>query len=114
MANPNLNNLSNISGGAASLTLTTGYQTLITAQSDTVYKINSILISTCTTGTGDTVTVKIGTNPYVIKTLPINTFIDFVINKPLYLLEGNTLEIKKAGDSGSEPIYCTASYEVLS
>ena len=112
MANPNLNNLSNISVGSASLELTDASQALITAQSGTVYKINSILISTTTTG--DTVTVTISGDPYVIKTLPNNTFIDFVINKPLYLLEGKILRVNKEGTSGSEPIYCTASYEVLS
>lgn len=114
MANPNLNNLTSIYGGTASVTIGTAYTEVVAAPSDTVYKVNSILVSSCTTGSGDTITVLVNNNPYAIKTLANNTVMDFVINKPLYVLEGTGVKIKKEGDSGSEPLYCSISYEVLS
>ena len=127
MANPNIVNVTSIYGGNArwnlSNTLTT---TLLTVASDVLVKVNSIIcanvdgtnaatLNLYIDGVGTTVTGVTGTSLataiYLAKTVNVPADdILVVIDKPIYLMEGDIL---KGGASAASDLDLFMSYEVI-
>ena len=127
MANPNIVNVTSIYGGNASWNLSnTLTATLLTVASDVIVKINSILcanvdgtndaqLNLYIDGVGTTVTGVSGTSLataiYLAKTVNVPADdILVVIDKPIYLMEGDIL---KGGASATSSLDLFISYEVL-
>ena len=127
MANPNIVNVTSIYGGNASwnlsATLTT---TLLTVAADVLVKVNSIIcanvdgtnaatLNLYIDGVGTTVTGVTGTSLataiYLAKTVNVPADdILVVIDKPIYLMEGDIL---KGGASAASDLDLFMSYEVI-
>ena len=127
MANPNIVNVTSIYGGNSSWNLSnTLTATLLTVASDVIVKINSILcanvdgtndaqLNLYIDGVGTTVTGVTGTSLataiYLAKTVnePADDIL-VVIDKPIYLMEGDIL---KGGASAASDLDLFVSYEVI-
>ena len=127
MANPNIVNVTSIYGGNSSWNLSnTLTATLLTVASDVIVKINSILcanvdgtndaqLNLYIDGVGTTVTGVTGTSLataiYLAKTVNVPADdILVVIDKPIYLMEGDIL---KGGASAASALDLFVSYEVI-
>ena len=127
MANPNIVNVTSIYGGNSSWNLSnTLTATLLTVASDVIVKINSILcanvdgtndaqLNLYIDGVGTTVTGVTGTSLataiYLAKTVNVPADdILVVIDKPIYLMEGDIL---KGGASAASDLDLFVSYEVI-
>ena len=127
MANPNIVNVTSIYGGNSSWNLSnTLTATLLTVASDVIVKINSILcanvdgtnnaqLNLYIDGVGTTVTGVTGTSLataiYLAKTVNVPAAdILVVIDKPIYLMEGDIL---KGGASAASDLDLFVSYEVI-
>ena len=127
MANPNIVNVTSIYGGNSSWNLSnTLTATLLTVASDVIVKINSILcanvdgtndaqLNLYIAGVGTTVTGVTGTSLataiYLAKTVNVPADdILVVIDKPIYLMEGDIL---KGGASAASALDLFVSYEVI-
>ena len=128
MANPNIVNVTSIVGGNAAWALSTGVTTtLLTVSADVLVKINSILaVNTHATnataltldinglGTGATgVTLAANLTTQVRIASTINVPADdvlVVIDKPIYLMEGDVL---RGGASAASCLELFASFEVI-
>ena len=127
MANPNIVNVTSIYGGNASWNLSnTLTATLLTVASDVIVKVNSIIcanvdgtndaqLNLYIDGVGTTVTGVTGTSLataiYLAKTVNVPADdILVVIDKPIYLMEGDIL---KGGASAASDLDLFVSYEVI-
>ena len=127
MANPNIVNVTSIYGGNASWNLSnTLTATLLTVASDVLVKVNSIIcanvdgtndaqLNLYIDGVGTTVTGVTGTSLataiYLAKTVNVPADdILVVIEKPIYLMEGDIL---KGGASAASDLDLFMSYEVI-
>ena len=127
MANPNIVNVTSIYGGNASWNLSnTLTSTLLTVSADVIVKVNTILcanvdgtndatLNLYIDGVGTTVTGVTGTSLataiYLAKTVNVPADdILVVIDKPIYLMEGDIL---KGGASAASDLDLFVSYEVI-
>lgn len=116
MANPNLGSATTIYANTAIANVTTTDTTFIqnTASSNTVVKINSILVSNIQE---NSTTANIGIERssvkyYIVKdvTVPSGSTLD-ALSKSLYLLEGDALFVSGSANSAMQ---ITSSYEEIS
>ena len=128
MANPNIVNVATIQAGNAGWALGTGLTTvLLTVATDVIVKINSII---CTNihgtnaaalsleiyGLGNGTTGAVATNPLTTQVRIASTTnvpaddILVVIDKPIYLMEGDIL---RGGASAASVLELFASFEVI-
>ena len=127
MANPNIVSVSSIYGGNASWNLSaTLTATLLTVSADVIVKVNTILCANVDgtnaatfnlyiDGVGTTVTgvtgTALATSIYLAKTVSVPADdILVVIDKPIYLMEGDIL---KGGASAASDLDLFMSYEVI-
>ena len=128
MANPNIVNVTSIYGGNASWNLSaTVTSTLLTVSSDVVVKVNSILCANVdgtndatlnlwidgltTSGISGVTGTSMATAAYLAKTVNVPADdILVVIDKPIYLMEGDIL---KGGASAASDLDLFMSYEVI-
>lgn len=127
MANPNIVNVTSIYGGNASWNLSnTLTSTLLTVSADVIVKVNSIIcanvdgtndaqLNLYIDGVGTTVTGVTGTSLataiYLAKTVNVPADdILVVIDKPIYLMEGDIL---KGGANAASDLDLFMSYEVI-
>ena len=127
MANPNIVNVTSIYGGNASWNLSaTTTSTLLTVSADVLVKVNSIIcanvdgtndatLNLYIDGVGTTVTgvtgTALATAIYLAKTVNVPADdILVVIDKPIYLMEGDIL---KGGASAASDLDLFVSYEVI-
>ena len=127
MANPNIVNVTSIYGGNASWNLSaTLTATLLTVAADVVVKVNSILcanvdgtnaaqLNLYVSGVGTTVTgvtgTSLATTIYLAKTVNVPADdILVVIDKPIYLMEGDVLT---GGASAASDLDLFVSFEVI-
>ena len=127
MANPNIVNVTSIYGGNASWNLSaTLTATLLTVAADVVVKVKSILcanvdgtnaaqLNLYVSGVGTTVTgvtgTSLATTIYLAKTVNVPADdILVVIDKPIYLMEGDVLQ---GGASAASDLDLFVSFEVI-
>ena len=118
MANPNLVNVTSITGESIQAALTTTLTTeLLAAASDTLVKVNSIIIANIDGSSAVNVSVfitKSGGSPVAIaSTIAVPADATLVLidkNTTLYLEEGDNLE---AGASANSDATITVNYEIL-
>jgi hypothetical protein len=126
MANPNIVSVTSIYGGNASWNLDGLTDTLLTVAADVVVKVNSILVANVDgtnaatfnlyiDGVGTTVTgvtgTSLATTIYLAKTVNVPADdIMVVIDKPIYLMEGDVL---KGGASVASDLDLFMSFEVI-
>ena len=118
MANPNLVNVKSITGESVQAALTTTLTTeVLAAASDTLVKVNSIIIANIDGSSAVDVSVfitKSGGSPIAIaSTVSVpadSTLIVIDKNSALYLEEGDNLE---AGASANSDATITVNYEIL-
>lgn len=118
MANPNIVNVTSITGKTSLLGLTTNGQTLVAngSNSNTVHKINNILISNVNGSNPATVNVWInrtGANYYLAYLISVpagSTFVALDKGNAIYLEEGDTLQ---ASASVNSYLHASVSYEVI-
>ena len=118
MANPNLVNVTSITGESVQAALTTTLTTeILAAASDTLVKVNSIIIANIDGTNAVDVSVfitKSGGSPVAIaSTISVPADVTLVVidkNSALYLEEGDNLE---AGASANSDATITVNYEIL-
>ena len=118
MANPNLVNVTSITGESVQAALTTTLTTeILAAASDTLVKVNSIIIANIDGSSAVDVSViitKSGGSPIAIaSTISVPADSTLVVvdkNIGLYLEEGDNLE---AGASANSDATITVNYEIL-
>ncbi len=118
MANPNLVNVTSITGESVQAALTTTLTTeILAAASDTLVKVNSIIIANIDGTSAVDVSVfitKSGASPVAIaSTISVpadSTLVVIDKNSALYLEEGDNLE---AGASANSDATITVNYEIL-
>ena len=127
MANPNIVTVASIFAGNASWNLTaTLTTTLLTVAAEYIFKINSILcanvdgtnaaqLNLYVSGVGTTVTgvtgTSLATTIYLAKTVNVPADdILVVIDKPIYLMEGDVL---RGGASAASDLDLFVSFEVI-
>ena len=117
MANPDIVSVGQIYGNTVCKILgaTAGVAVVSTVPTDDVYKINSIMCCNVHTS-AETVDIKInkvsGDDVFLVKglSIPVGATLD-VLNKPIYLMEGDVLE---ANGGAATYIHMTVSYEDIS
>ena len=118
MANPNLVNVTSITGESVQAALTTTLTTeILAAASDTLVKINSIIVANIDGSSAADASVfitKSGGSPIAIaSTISVPADSTLVVvdkNTALYLEEGDNLE---AGASANSDAVITVNYEIL-
>ena len=120
MANPNIVNVTTIYGNTSVLSLSTTAANVVQnpSSSNTVYKINTLMISNInTTPSAVGVTVEYnnaGTNTYIARSIsvPANSSLTIIgKDTPVYLLENTSLQITAAVNTSLSAI---CSYEQIS
>ena len=119
MANPNLVNVTSITGESVQAALTTTLTTeILAAASDTLVKVNSIIIANIDGSSAVDVSVfitKSGGSPVAIAStisVPADaTLVAIDKNSALYLEEGDNIE---AGAGANSDLTITINYEELS
>ena len=117
MANPNIVNVATINGKTDVFALTTTNANLVTATANTVFKINSILVSNIDGTNAADVTVKYfdGSNARAIAStisVPADATLAVVDkNSSFYLEENEKIQGEASANSDLE---CLISYEVIS
>ena len=126
MANPNIVSVATINGGSLGLHLTTSEVTLITVTAEYLIKVNSILVANVdgtNAATCDVRIVKLNVTPlgitnvdtsgtfYIAKTVNVPADdILVVVDKPLYLMETDVLQIR---GSAASDLDAFISYDVI-
>ena len=118
MAAPNIVNLTTITGKTAVANVTTVSANVITnaASSNTVLKINNVILSnyTSTTATGNVLINRAGTNYYLggaIVIPPTSTLVLVGKDMAFYMEEGDVLQSYASTNSS---VSLVASYEIIS
>lgn len=116
MANPNVVSVAQILGNTVTKALPATLGTVISAvPTDDVYKINAIMCCNIHTA-AVSVDIKInkgtGDDVFLVKglSIPVGATLD-VLNKPIYLMEGDVLE---ANSTATSYVDMTVSYEDIS
>ena len=117
MANPNIVNVATITGKTDVFALTTTETSLVTAAADTVYKVNSIMVSNIDGTNAADVTIKYndGSNDRAIAStisVPADATLTVVNKDTSFYLEEN--EIIKGTASANSDLECLISYEIIS
>jgi len=117
MANPNIVNVATINGKTDVFALTTTETDLITATANTVFKINSILVSNIDGTNAADVTIKYndGSNSRAIAStisVPADATLELINKNSGFYLE-ETEKIKGTASANSD-LECLISYEVIS
>ena len=116
MANPNIVNVATINGKTDVFALTTTETNLVTATANTVFKINSIMVSNIDGTNAADVTIKYndGSNDRAIAStisVPADaTLVSVDKNSTFYLEQGYVLKGQASADGDLE---CLVSYEIL-
>lgn len=117
MANPNLLTLTTVAGGTAVQAITTTPTAIVTnsAASGKIYRIKALYVSNVDGVSNATVNVDIfrdSTAYHIAKTIivPADATVD-IINKDVYLLEGDELRLTASVDGDLEAV---CSYEEIS
>ena len=117
MANPNIVNVTSILGKTDTFALnTTLTTTLITAASDKIYKINSIMIANVdgTNSANVTIAYNDQSNTRAIAStiaVPADATLTLIDkNNSFYLEEGDSIE---GGASADNDLVCIISYEII-
>lgn len=116
MANPNIVNVATINGKTDVFALTTTETNLVTAAADTVYKINSIIVSNIDGTNAADVTIKYndGSNDRAIAStisVPADSSLNVIDKNTGFYLEEN--EIIKGTASANSDLECLISYEII-
>jgi hypothetical protein len=116
MANPNIVNVATINGKTDVFALTTTETSLVTAAADTVYKINSIIVSNIDGTNAADVTIKYndGSADRAIAStisVPADSSLNVIDKNSSFYLEEN--EIIKGTASANSDLECLISYEVI-
>jgi len=117
MANPNIVNVSSILGKTDTFALTTANANLVTATANTVFKINSILVTNIDGTSAADVTINYydGTNTRAIGStisVPADAALNLVDKNSSFYLEEN--EIISGLASANSDLVCLISYEIIS
>jgi hypothetical protein len=117
MANPNIVNVTSIYGKTDTFALTTTSANLVTATANTVFKINSILVTNIDGTSAADVTVSFydGTNTRAIGStisVPADAALNLVDKNSSFYLEEN--EIISGLASANSDLVCLISYEIIS
>ena len=117
MANPNIVNVSSILGKTDTFALTTTSANLVTAPANTVFKINSILVTNIDGTSAADVTINYydGTNTRAIGStisVPADAALNLVDKNSSFYLEEN--EIISGLASANSDLVCLISYEIIS
>lgn len=116
MANPNIVNVATINGKTDVFALTTVETNLVTATANTVFKINTIMISNIDGTNAADVTIKYndGTNDRAIAStinVPADSTLVVSDKNSAFYLEEN--EIIKGTASADNDLECLISYEII-
>ena len=117
MANPNIVNVSSILGKTDTFALTTASANLVTATANTVFKINSILVTNIDGTSAADVTINYydGTNTRAIGStisVPADAALNLIDKNSSFYLEEN--EIISGLASANSDLVCLISYEIIS
>jgi hypothetical protein len=115
MANPNIVNVTSILGKTDTFEFTTANANLVTATADTVFKINSILITNIDGSSAADVDVYYydGTNTRAIaSTISVPADAALIDKNSSFYLEENEVISGKA--SANSDLNCLISYEIIS
>jgi hypothetical protein len=117
MANPNIVNVATINGKTDVFALTTTETNLVTATANTVFKINSIMVSNIDGSNAADVTIKYndGSNSRAIAStisVPADASLNVIDKNSSFYLEEN--EIIKGTASANSDLECLISYEIIS
>tara|TARA_R110000803_G_scaffold3381_2_gene11441 strand:+ start:279 stop:644 length:366 start_codon:yes stop_codon:yes gene_type:complete len=118
MANPNLVNVTSITGESVTHALTTTLtDDILVAASDTLAKVNSIIVANIDGSSAANVSIfvkKSGGSPVAIaSTVAVpadSTLVVIDKNSAIYLEEGDTLE---GGASANGDLVCVVNFEIL-
>jgi hypothetical protein len=117
MANPNIVNVTSIYGKTDTFALTTTSANLVTATANTVFKINSILVTNIDGTSAADVTINYydGTNTRAIGStisVPADAALNLIDKNSSFYLEEN--EIISGSASANSDLVCLISYEIIS
>ena len=117
MANPNIVNVTSIYGKTDTFALTTTSANLVTATANTVFKINSILVTNIDGTSAADVTINYydGTNTRAIGStisVPADAALNLIDKNSSFYLEEN--EIISGLASANSDLVCLISYEIIS
>jgi hypothetical protein len=117
MANPNIVNVTSIYGKTDTFALTTTSANLVTATANTVFKINSILVTNIDGTSAADVTINYydGTNTRAIGStisVPADAALNLIDKTSSFYLEEN--EIISGLASANSDLVCLISYEIIS
>jgi hypothetical protein len=117
MANPNIVNVASILGKTDTFALTTSSANLVTATANTVFKINSILVTNIdgTNAADVTVAYNDGSNTRSIAStisVPADATLSVIDKTNSFYLEEN--EVISGLASANSDLVCLISYEVIS
>jgi hypothetical protein len=117
MANPNIVNVSSIYGKTDTFALTTTSANLVTATANTVFKINSILITNIdgTNAADVTISYYDGSTTRAIGStisVPADAALNLIDKNSSFYLEEN--EIISGSASANSDLTCLISYEIIS
>jgi hypothetical protein len=117
MANPNIVNVTSILGKTDTFALTTTSANLVTATANTVFKINSILVTNIDGTSAADVTINYydGTNTRAIGStisVPADAALNLIDKNSSFYLEEN--EIISGLASANSDLVCLISYEIIS
>jgi hypothetical protein len=117
MANPNIVNVTSILGKTDTFALTTANANLVTATANTVFKINSIIITNIdgTSAADVDVFYYDGTNTRAIAStisVPADAALNLIDKNSSFYLEENEVISSKA--SANSDLNCLISYEIIS
>jgi hypothetical protein len=116
MANPNIVNVATINGKTDVFALTTTETNLVTATANTVFKINTIVVSNIDGTNAADVTIKYndGSNDRAIAStinVPADATLIITDKNSSFYLEEN--EIIKGTASANSDLECLVSYEII-
>jgi hypothetical protein len=117
MANPNIVNVSSILGKTDTFALTTTAANLVTATANTVFKINSIIVTNIDGSNAADVTVSYfdGSDTRAIGStisVPADAALNLIDKNSSFYLEEN--EIISGTASANSDLVCLISYEIIS
>jgi len=117
MANPNIVIVTSIYGKTDTFALTTTSANLVTATANTVFKINSILVTNIDGTSAADVTINYydGTNTRAIGStisVPADAALNLIDKNSSFYLEEN--EIISGSASANSDLVCLISYEIIS